>query len=48
MYFVKITGEKMAKLDLRNAWNCLIIRKSTGKSFSFLNKLAWQQRKTAL
>jgi toxin ParE1/3/4 len=23
MYFVKIPGEKMAKYDLKNAWNCL-------------------------
>ena len=25
MYFVKIPGEKMAKYDLKYAWNCLIM-----------------------
>jgi hypothetical protein len=36
MYFVKIPGEKMAKYDLKYAWNCLIIFTSLKETFYWL------------
>ena len=37
MYFVKIPGEKMAKYDLKYAWNCLKIFWIYGKSISTIS-----------